>query len=576
MSHQFFVNVDQAEQFVKNSEKCDSLEETAVLRQDNNFPVLDFTETEPLVDSVNSSEEFPLISNAQICEEIESKPTSQDASPSEQANNFECPTPNEIIATLSTDDTCIEHSNLNELLLNLNEALDGIHTGGELASLIIPPSAESSTLLDQSFTEDVVTQPMISEIIQNGAFNPSHPDTLTDDELESYLAELEKEDEGETSQLAQTVNVDDNTNDTPSCSLETEEEAVRDRDQDADDKMISMTDIVNIEEATILPLIEEGESLSVPDSDITSAEESNESSFSDSDTGESQCQLQEDSASAEEEMPQLIDDPSLINGTNLAETVPTQMTNEEVLHSEEAGVEVNEDAPKSESHENVSETVVETQAEAVGIPEDIDVSSAVVGCIPVNDSLLEPYSSLTEDERLLGVLKPIWIPDEEAPQCMNCNQRFTVIRRRHHCRACGRVLCSNCCSSRARLEYMETRESRVCLPCLQVLRKVEAYKTWGSVAEGQASTNTVDSGSQSSIDSTPVSSPSPHLPNPVVRVNVNNPAEYCSTVPPALQIAAAAALPTPTVMVPVGVLKKEGTPTHPRTKSEPKQVGGFD
>ena len=119
---------------------------------------------------------------------------------------------------------------------------------------------------------------------------------------------------------------------------------------------------------------------------------------------------------------------------------------------------------------------------------------------------------------------------------------------------------------------MESKETRVCLPCLQVLRKVEAYKKWGSLTEGQGSTNTVDSGSQSSVDSTPTSSPSPHLPNPVVRVNVNNPAEYCSTVPPALQIAAAAALPTPTVMVPVGVLKKEGTPSHPRTKSEPKQV----
>lgn len=84
----------------------------------------------------------------------------------------------------------------------------------------------------------------------------------------------------------------------------------------------------------------------------------------------------------------------------------------------------------------------------------------------------EPYSSLTEEERLLGVLKPVWIADEEAVQCMNCSQRFTVLRRRHHCRACGRVLCSACCSSRARLEYGPQREARVCLPCLQVLNKV--------------------------------------------------------------------------------------------------------
>ena len=56
-----------------------------------------------------------------------------------------------------------------------------------------------------------------------------------------------------------------------------------------------------------------------------------------------------------------------------------------------------------------------------------DATSATIGVSPGTgeDSLLEPYSSLTEDERLLGVLQPVWIPDEMAPQCMNCSQRFT-------------------------------------------------------------------------------------------------------------------------------------------------------
>lgn len=38
----------------------------------------------------------------------------------------------------------------------------------------------------------------------------------------------------------------------------------------------------------------------------------------------------------------------------------------------------------------------------------------------------------------------------------------------------------------------------------------------------------------------------------------NNPMEYCSRVPPPQQAAASAAVPPPTVMVPVGVLKREG------------------
>lgn len=39
--------------------------------------------------------------------------------------------------------------------------------------------------------------------------------------------------------------------------------------------------------------------------------------------------------------------------------------------------------------------------------------------------------------------------------------------------------------------------------------------------------------------------------------NPNNPMEYCSTVPPLLQVAGSSAA-APSVMVPVGVLKREG------------------
>lgn len=39
----------------------------------------------------------------------------------------------------------------------------------------------------------------------------------------------------------------------------------------------------------------------------------------------------------------------------------------------------------------------------------------------------------------LGSKQPAWVPDSQAPSCMNCYQRFTFTKRRHHCRACGKV-----------------------------------------------------------------------------------------------------------------------------------------
>ena len=39
---------------------------------------------------------------------------------------------------------------------------------------------------------------------------------------------------------------------------------------------------------------------------------------------------------------------------------------------------------------------------------------------------------------------PTWIPDSMAPLCMGCGVTFSLVRRRHHCRSCGRVFCAKC------------------------------------------------------------------------------------------------------------------------------------
>ncbi|XP_077370477.1 zinc finger FYVE domain-containing protein 9 isoform X2 [Festucalex cinctus] len=130
----------------------------------------------------------------------------------------------------------------------------------------------------------------------------------------------------------------------------------------------------------------------------------------------------------------------------------------------------------------------------------------------------------------LGEVAPVWVPDAQAPVCMRCDAKFTFTKRRHHCRACGKVFCATCCGLRCKLAYMDGKEARVCVTCQSALTNAST-----------SSDSQLTAGSNQS-------------PNP------NNPAEYCSTIPPLQQAQASGVLgsPPPTVMVPVGVLKPPG------------------
>ncbi|XP_037294828.1 putative 1-phosphatidylinositol 3-phosphate 5-kinase isoform X3 [Manduca sexta] len=41
-----------------------------------------------------------------------------------------------------------------------------------------------------------------------------------------------------------------------------------------------------------------------------------------------------------------------------------------------------------------------------------------------------------------------WMPDDISRECYECASRFSALRRRHHCRVCGQIFCSRCCSQR--------------------------------------------------------------------------------------------------------------------------------
>jgi hypothetical protein len=70
----------------------------------------------------------------------------------------------------------------------------------------------------------------------------------------------------------------------------------------------------------------------------------------------------------------------------------------------------------------------------------------------------------TKTEELVA---PVWVPDKESPNCMVCNTAFTVIKRRHHCRRCGKVICGECSANKSKLPNLGV--VRVCDDCFEEL-----------------------------------------------------------------------------------------------------------
>ncbi|XP_033627890.1 rabankyrin-5-like [Asterias rubens] len=71
--------------------------------------------------------------------------------------------------------------------------------------------------------------------------------------------------------------------------------------------------------------------------------------------------------------------------------------------------------------------------------------------------------------RLLDMLssEPAW---SESEICQDCQVKFSIKTRKHHCRHCGRILCNKCSSKMVPIiKYDQTKPVRVCDICFDVL-----------------------------------------------------------------------------------------------------------
>ncbi|KAF9913250.1 hypothetical protein EC991_000012 [Linnemannia zychae] len=71
---------------------------------------------------------------------------------------------------------------------------------------------------------------------------------------------------------------------------------------------------------------------------------------------------------------------------------------------------------------------------------------------------------------------PIWVPDHSATRCMICTEEFgTIFRRKHHCRACGKVVCHSCSSRTILIKGTHSEKlGRACDDCIDTMFPEEA------------------------------------------------------------------------------------------------------
>ncbi|CAG5116649.1 unnamed protein product [Candidula unifasciata] len=88
--------------------------------------------------------------------------------------------------------------------------------------------------------------------------------------------------------------------------------------------------------------------------------------------------------------------------------------------------------------------------------------------ITVDPDLASPFT----------IEEPQWNPDKSCSHCQNieCQIKFDILKRKHHCRRCGRCFCDKCCNSMVALPRMCFIDPvRHCKMCALVSKKESEF-----------------------------------------------------------------------------------------------------
>ena len=80
------------------------------------------------------------------------------------------------------------------------------------------------------------------------------------------------------------------------------------------------------------------------------------------------------------------------------------------------------------------------------------------------------HAFLQWTQKLKEAKRPRW-QNLSTPLCGLCSAHFTMVRRQHHCRTCGRAVCAACSPALAELPHLGyTGLQRVCVHCSTTLQ----------------------------------------------------------------------------------------------------------
>lgn len=110
------------------------------------------------------------------------------------------------------------------------------------------------------------------------------------------------------------------------------------------------------------------------------------------------------------------------------------------------------------------------QATDIGMPIKAAVAAEAEGRENNNDD--DVFDSVDDVEEVAAdgqreLQQSDWMSDDAVTNCCGCNAKFTLTRRKHHCRnaKCLRIFCSTCCPQTKR------SEDRRCLDCLKAAQQ---------------------------------------------------------------------------------------------------------